>query len=88
MGELVIQREDIVFADDDGVMFLDERHLEAALSTATSIWQTERRQADAIAFGQSLREQLRFDEYLQRRAEDGSLTFRQHLRRLGGAIEE
>jgi len=37
--------------------------------------------------GKSLREQLRFDEYLARRVTDPSYTFRKHLQVVGGAIE-
>ena len=37
--------------------------------------------------GTSLREQTRFTEYLAARDRDGT-TFRQHLRAIGGAIEE
>lgn len=44
--------------------------------------------ADVVRQGRTLRDQLRFDEYLRRRAADRSYTFRQHLRLLGGAIEE
>jgi hypothetical protein len=35
-----------------------------------------------------LREQLQFEEYLAKRAADNTYTFRQHLRSIGGAIEE
>jgi 4-hydroxy-4-methyl-2-oxoglutarate aldolase len=52
------------------------------------IWQTEREQARRIRSGQSLRQQTAFDDYLAQRAADPSYTFRQHLRRIGGAIEE
>jgi hypothetical protein len=38
--------------------------------------------------GETLRAQTSFDEYLSRRADDSSYTFRQHLRQIGGAIEE
>jgi regulator of RNase E activity RraA len=88
MGDLRIDREDTAFADDDGVLFVAAEHLDAVLSTAHSIWQTERRQAQAIASGRTLRQQLHFEEYLDGRAKDASLTFRKHLRALGGAIEE
>jgi 4-hydroxy-4-methyl-2-oxoglutarate aldolase len=36
----------------------------------------------------TLRQQTAFDDYLARRAADPSYTFRRHLRRIGGAIEE
>jgi len=62
--------------------------VENILSMALSIAQTERQQAQQIQAGKKLREQLRFDEYLARRATDATYTFRQHLRSVGGAIEE
>jgi hypothetical protein len=49
---------------------------------------TERRQASEVRAGRTLREQLRFDEYIARRRSDPSYTFRVHLREIGGAIEE
>jgi hypothetical protein len=54
-----------------------------------SSWTTaERDQAAKIRSGVTLRTQTRFDDYLARRAADPSYTFRQHLREVGGAIEE
>ncbi|MFE4540734.1 hypothetical protein ACFRKB_37655 [Streptomyces scopuliridis] len=38
--------------------------------------------------GETLRRQTSFDDYLARRAADPEYTFRRHLRRIGGAIEE
>jgi hypothetical protein len=58
------------------------------LRVAHEIWQRERRQAEAIKRGHSLREQLDFAQYLERRAADPSYTFRKHLRKISGAIEE
>jgi hypothetical protein len=55
---------------------------------AEGIRDTERRQADRIRAGESLRSQVRFGAYLAARAETPSLTFREHLRAVGGAIEE
>lgn len=79
---------DIVFADADGVLFAPFEQEEEILSTAHRIWERERRQAQEIRAGKKLREQLKFDEYLTRRSTDASYTFRQHLRTIGGAIEE
>lgn len=87
-GNFKVGKEDIVFADDDGILFAPSRNAEELLSTAQTILQTERRQAEAIQAGKKLREQLQFNEYLNKRAADPSYTFRKHLRALGGAIEE
>ena len=38
--------------------------------------------------GISLRAQLQFGDFISRRSSDPGLTFRQHLRRIGGAVEE
>jgi hypothetical protein len=37
--------------------------------------------------GESLRQQLRFADYLTQKSRDPALTFREHLAGLGGAIE-
>ena len=70
-----------------------ERLLPAAraediLTLAETIRDTERRQAERIRHGVSLRAQVRFHDYLAQRQQTPSLTFRQHLRAVGGAIEE
>lgn len=87
-GDFAVTNEDIVFADADGILFVPGQLAEQVLTTAHSIWESERRQAQAIQDGKKLREQFQFDEYLARRAVDPTYTFRQHLRALGGAIEE
>lgn len=87
-GELSVTGEDVVFADADGVLFAPLPRAQEVLSTAHTIWQTERHQAEQIRAGKTLREQLQFDEYLARRSTDPTYTFRQHLRIIGGAIEE
>ena len=79
---------DIVFADDDGVLFVAAGQADHVLATARQIGEVERDQARRIREGQTLRRQTAFDDYLARRAADPSYTFRQHLRRAGGAIEE
>lgn len=87
-GEFSVDRQDVVFADDDGAIFVPEERVEQVLDIARTIRETERKQADDIAAGNKLYDQLHFREYLSRRANDPSYSFRQHLRALGGAIEE
>jgi 4-hydroxy-4-methyl-2-oxoglutarate aldolase len=79
---------DTVFADDDGVLFVAAAQVGPVLATARQIGEVERDQARRIRKGQTLRLQTAFDDYLAQRAADPSWTFRQHLRRTGGAIEE
>jgi regulator of RNase E activity RraA len=80
--------DDAVFGDDDGVLFVASARLDEVLATAGEIWRTEREQARRIRAGETLRRQTAFDDYLVRRDADPSYTFRRHLRRVGGAIEE
>lgn len=86
-GDVTATKEDVAFADADGVLFAPLQRTEDILSVARAIWQKERRQAQEIRAGKTLRRQLRFDEYLARRAAEETYTFRQHLRSIGGAIE-
>lgn len=53
-----------------------------------SLGDLEHRQALAMIDGHSLRDQLRFTDYLSRRRADDHFSFHQHLREIGGAIEE
>jgi len=87
-GEHLASSEDVVFADDDGVVFVPAVQVDAVLAAARRIGDVERDQARRIRDGQTLRQQTAFDDYLAQRAVDPSYTFRQHLRRTGGAIEE
>jgi 4-hydroxy-4-methyl-2-oxoglutarate aldolase len=87
-GNFLVEPGDVVFADDDGCLFVAAERVDELLSVAREIWQRERHQVDAIKSGQSLREQLAFARYLEKRAADPSYTFREHLRKISGAIEE
>jgi regulator of RNase E activity RraA len=86
-GSVVVTRDDVVFGDDDGVLFLPLDRVDEIATAAERIRDTEREQAALLREGTSLREQLRFGEYLAARDRDGT-TFREHLRTIGGAIEE
>lgn len=87
-GPHEVGTEDVLFADDDGLLFVPQASVEAVLETARTIQRTERQQAQAIRSGTKLSEQLRFEEYITRRETDPAYTFRAHLRSIGGAIEE
>jgi len=87
-GPHLVSRRDVVFADADGLLFVAEDRVEEVLTTARVIAGTEREQARKIRAGETLRRQTAFEDYLARRATDPSYTFRRHLRRIGGAIEE
>jgi len=87
-GTIEVEVGDIVFADDDGVLFVPGKYIGKLLSLANSIMVIERKQAQAVANGQTLHKQLRFDEYLEKRQQYPAYTFREHLRNVGGAIEE
>ena len=87
-GPHLASREDIVFADDDGVVFVPADQAGPVLAAARRIADVERDQARQITEGRTLRQQTAFDDYLAPRAADPSYTFRRHLRRTGGAIEE
>jgi regulator of RNase E activity RraA len=87
-GDFFVTGEDAVFADDDGVVFVSLQNCEEILSTALEIREVELQQAELLHSGKNLRVQLRFDEYLRKRSANPSYSFREHLRQIGGAIEE
>ena len=87
-GNFLVEASDVVFADDDGCLFAGAEGVDELLHVAYEICQRERRQAEAIKSGRSLREQLEFARYLEKRSANSSYTFREHLRKIRGAIEE
>jgi regulator of RNase E activity RraA len=88
VGQWEVGRGDVVFGDDDGIVFVSHTRLESVVALAEQIRDTERMQAGRIRGGDSLRGQLRFAAYLADRARNPGLSFRDHLRGIGGAIEE
>ncbi len=87
VGEWIVTRDDFVAADDDGVVFLPFDKCADLFDTAEAIRDTEQRQALEIRDGGSLREQVRFADFLTARTSNPELTFREHLRAVGGEIE-
>jgi regulator of RNase E activity RraA len=88
VGPQLVDKSHVVFADEDGVLFVARDRVDELLETARSIGTTERAQAERIRGGETLRRQTAFADYLRQRAQNPDYTFRAHLRRIGGAIEE
>jgi regulator of RNase E activity RraA len=83
-----VDSNDVVFRDDDGVLFVQSSAIENVLKAAKAIWKVERKQAELIQAGKKPSEQLDFDSYLAKRNSDPSYTLRKHLRERGAAVEE
>jgi regulator of RNase E activity RraA len=88
LGQWVVTADDLIFGDDDGVIAVPADRADQVMAIAGTIRTAEQGQASRINAGASLRAQLRFDDYLRRRGMSPGLSFRDHLRTVGGAIEE
>ena len=87
VGDWTVGREDLVLADDDGVILVPAASAADVFTLAETIRATEGSQANLMRGGVSLRSQVRFADYLVERRKTPSLSFRDHLRGVGGAIE-
>jgi regulator of RNase E activity RraA len=88
VGLWTVTADDLAVGDRDGVIFLPSAGADAITAAAEGIRDIEHRQAEAMRTGTSLREQTGFARYLVAREAHPELTFREHLRATGGAIEE
>jgi 4-hydroxy-4-methyl-2-oxoglutarate aldolase len=88
VGSVEVRTTDLVFGDDDAVLFLARNGRDEVIGAAQQIATTERAQAARMRAGESLRAQVGWADYLRARETHPTLTFREHLRRFGGAIEE
>jgi regulator of RNase E activity RraA len=86
-GDFKLTADDVVFGDDDGVVFALLQDVADIISLARKIDETEKRQAENIKNGKTLSQQLKFEEYLKKRSKNSAYTFREHLQKIGGAIE-
>jgi 4-hydroxy-4-methyl-2-oxoglutarate aldolase len=87
-GGNIITKDNVVFADEDGVIFTDWDKRTEIVSTAENILETERKQAEEVSKGNLLRNQFHFEDFLKKRKNNPDFTFRKHLKIIGGAIEE
>jgi regulator of RNase E activity RraA len=88
VGPWIVRDTDMAMGDENGVLFVPIDRAEEIAAAARAIRDTERAQAEKMRRGTSLRSQLQFKDFMARRAVDPTLTFRQHLSRIGGAVEE
>lgn len=88
VGSWNVGRDDVVVGDVNGVLFLPAGRVEEVATISRSIRNTEHAQANEMRRGTSLRAQIKFSEFISRRSSYPALTFREHLRRLHGALEE
>jgi len=86
-GDFKLTSDDVVFGDDDGVVFALLQDLEDIISVARLIAETEKRQVENLQAGKTLSEQFRLDEYLKNRGKNPAYTFREHLLKIGAAIK-
>jgi regulator of RNase E activity RraA len=88
VGEHLLTRDDVAFADSDGVIFVPYDRIEEILNAAQSLHQKEREQVAKLTNGETLRQQFQFETFLAEREKNPSYSFRAHLRAISGAIEE
>ena len=88
VGARVVGADDVAMSDENGVLFVPVARAAEIAAAARSIRDAERAQAERARRGTSLRAQLRLSDFLSERSSNPELTFRQHLRRIGGAVEE
>lgn len=87
LGSILVTADDVVFADDDGVVVVTASDLERIIDTARDIAGREGAQAARLLEGELLRTQFDLAGYVARRTSDPAYTFRDHLKSFGGAIE-
>jgi regulator of RNase E activity RraA len=88
VGDWTVGAGDLVFGDEDGALFVPAAEVLSVLAVADTIRESEGAQAKLIRGGVSLRSQVQFGAYLERRQVTPSLTFRDHLRAVRGVVEE
>lgn len=87
VGEASASAADWVYLDEDGIAIVPATARVQVEATARQIMESEARQAQLARQGQPIAQQLDLAGYLAARKVEPELTFREHLRRIGGAIE-
>ena len=77
-----VTRDDVAFADRDGVVFVPARRLADVERIALDVARAEARERDRVLAGKSLGELLKLSEYVARRATEPTYSFRTHVRKV------
>jgi 4-hydroxy-4-methyl-2-oxoglutarate aldolase len=83
----LVTGDQFIIADEDGLLLVPLSEWPAIRAEAEAIAAREAGQARLVEAGRSLRDQFRFDDFLRLREVEPGLSFRDHLRRVGGEIE-
>jgi regulator of RNase E activity RraA len=86
-GPTLVTADDVVFADEDGAVFVNRVDVDRVVAAAHDIAAREGAQAVRLLKGELLRTQFDLARYLARRKSEPGHTFREHLKSFGGAIE-
>ena len=87
VADIEVSRGDVVFGDDDGLIFVPLTDVERVLHRARVIAETERQQRAKVAAGITLHEQFNWSLFETRRTADPTYTLRAHLDAIKMAIE-
>ncbi|MEJ8652543.1 MULTISPECIES: RraA family protein [Streptomyces] len=86
-GAFEVRAGDVAGGDSDGLVIVPADVHKEVVDVAQAIVQAEQRQADRVLGGVSLREQLHWEQFRERRRAEPSYTFRDHLSQVSGALE-
>jgi regulator of RNase E activity RraA len=86
-GDFKVTADDVIFGDDDGLVFALLQDVEDIISVARTIADIEMHQSENVKSGKTLFQQFKFDEYLKKRNKNPAYSFREHLQQIGAAIE-
>jgi 4-hydroxy-4-methyl-2-oxoglutarate aldolase len=86
LGEIQVKPGDWAFGDADGVIFIAAADLAATHEWAEKSWQREEALAAEMRAGKALGDLVEIEAFLEKRGQDPSADFNEHLARLGRAI--
>ncbi|MGD9175792.1 MAG: RraA family protein, partial [Desulfobacterales bacterium] len=69
-GDFKVTADDVVFGDDDGVVFALLQDIEDIISLACKIAEIEQSQAENVKNGQTLSEQFKMGEFIKKRSKN------------------
>jgi regulator of RNase E activity RraA len=87
LGDTVVTRDDVIVADEDGVIVTEAATIETVIAAAIEIARREEKQRTGMAGGRTLRAQLKFHEFLAAREKNPAASFREHINKVRGAVE-